>query len=119
LSNVEQPDKEVHINFVGNVEEKWRQDSGKASEITQRADIPDSSNFVLQALNHKAADLWLISPADPVNLNRRDRKFSGLHQGWVEAAHERLGIKSAAALQGGLHCFVSRMIRSIRLTMAT
>jgi hypothetical protein len=76
VSNVEHQDKGVHVIFVGEIEEKWQQDSAKASEIMQKAGVPDPSKFVLEALNHKGGDpVAELQPGDAVNFEQKDRKF--------------------------------------------
>ena len=76
VSNVEHQDKGVHVIFVGEIEEKWQQDSAKASEIMQKAGVPDPSNFVLEALNHKGGDpVAEFQSGDTVHFEHKDRKF--------------------------------------------
>jgi hypothetical protein len=75
LSNTEHHD-EIHIIFVGEIEEKWREDVVKASEIMQKAGVSDPSNFILEALNRKGGDpVAEFKPADSVDLEEKDRKF--------------------------------------------
>ena len=75
LSNIEHHD-EIHVIFVGEIEEKWREDSVKASEIMQKAGVSDPSSFILEALNRKGGDpVAEFKPGDSVDLDEKDRKF--------------------------------------------
>jgi len=76
LNSVEREDKEVHVIFVGEIEEKWSEDEVKASEIMMKAGVSDPSKFILEALDRKGGDpVAEFDPDQPVNLEAKDRKF--------------------------------------------
>lgn len=76
LNDVAREGKEGHVIFVGEIEEKWSEDTVKASEIMRKAGVSDPSKFILEALNRKGGDpVAEFNPDQPVDLEVKDRKF--------------------------------------------
>ena len=68
--------REVHVIFVGDIEEKWREATVSAGQIMREAGVSEPEKFILEALDHKGGNpVAEFGAQDPVDLTAKDRKF--------------------------------------------
>lgn len=79
IDELKSQDKGLHVIFVGTIQEKWKEDSVKASDIMKQAGVSNPNNFVLEALDHKGGDpVAEFGPDQFVDLSggeEKQRKF--------------------------------------------
>jgi hypothetical protein len=67
---------DMHVIFVGDIQEKWREPVVTAKQIMEEAGITTADQFVLEALTQKGGTpVAEFNAADNVDLTVEHRKF--------------------------------------------